>query len=197
MIESLMCIGSLCEGHEFAKDLGIRVKGPVDNLAGWGFSSIVDLFNGNFARTVQEKKFIPIKLDNEGRTNVVPVGYQICNYTMIHNDLSKKETYKELAERVVIFEDYLIRSRTNENMYYLYTISDKDVNIDISEIQSVLNNIPAHVRNKIITLHTWFHVPEFEYFFPSIVYNSRRDFWDSLGSGRSQENFDRLNNSLK
>lgn len=189
MIESLMCIGSLCEGHEFAKDLGIRIKGPVDNLAGDGFYSIECLFSGIFRRIIIEKSFIPIKLEEDKKHGILPVGYKIGPYTMIHNDLSKKETYREMFDRVCLFEKYLIDSRDNNSMYYLYTLSETDELLTESDIRNILNKLPDFVQSRIITLHTRYHNPEFMKFFPGITYKDGHDFWNSLGSERTKENF--------
>ena len=122
MIESLICIGSGCEGHEFAKVLDLRTQGPVDNLAGDGFHATVELFNGTFESNIDN--YITFEVPDYEKYNILPIGYKIGSYKMVHNNLTEEKTYNELKRRIMIFKNYVLTAYHNPNKYFLISPSN-------------------------------------------------------------------------
>ena len=192
MIESLMCIGSACEGHEFAKVLNLRSKGPVDNLHGEGFHATVELFNGTFAKNINKMNFIPVELPNPEKYHTLETGYKVGSFKIVHNDITQDKVYKEMLERIYLFNGYLIESFENPNKYFLYTLNEKDRYYGRQELERLIKLLPKKILPQIIILQDRFINPAFTELFPSIIYESEQEFWGTLGTWTAEQKLNDL-----
>lgn len=192
MIESLMCIGSACEGHEFAKVLNLRSKGPVDNLHGEGFHATVELFNGTFAKNINKMNFIPVELPNPEKYHTLKIGYKVGSFKIVHNDITQDKVYKEMLERIYLFNEYLIEAFENPNKYFLYTLNEKDRYYGRQELERLIKLLPKKILPQIIILQDRFINPAFTELFPSIIYESEQEFWGTLGTWTAEQKLNDL-----
>lgn len=192
MIESLMCIGSCCEGHEFAKVLNLRSKGPVDNLYGEGFHAAIELFNGTFARNIINMNFIPVELPNPEKYHTPEIGYKVGSFKIVHNDISQDKVYKEMNERIHLFYGYLIDASENPNKYFLYTLNERDKYYGRQELERLIKLLPKKILSQIIVLQDRFINPAFTELFPSIIYESEQEFWGTLGTWTAEQKLNDL-----
>ena len=179
MIDSLMCIGSACEGHEFAKKINLRIKGPVDNLDGKSFFSVIKLFDGTFEKEIQNKSYRKFKIAHPELWRTLEYGYSLdeSGYTIVHNDITQDSVYTEMLERINIFKNYVKLAEKNPNMYFLYTVSGDDIKLKEGDIQDVLSQLPKEVVSKIIIIQDRFYNEVFTKFFPVIRYKNSDEFW--------------------
>ena len=192
MIESLMCIGSACEGHEFAKVLNLRSKGPVDNLHGEGFHVTVELFNGTFAKNINKMNFIPVELPNPEKYHTLETGYKVGSFKIVHSDITQDKVYKEMLERIYLFNGYLIEAFENPNKYFLYTLNEKDRYYGRQELERLIKLLPKKILPQIIILQDRFINPAFTELFPSIIYESEQEFWGTLGTWTAEQKLNDL-----
>ena len=192
MIESLMCIGSACEGHEFAKVLNLRSKGPVDNLHGEGFHATVELFNGTFAKNINKMNFISVELPNPEKYHTLETGYKVGSFKIVHNDITQDKVYKEMLERIYLFNGYLIEAFENPNKYFLYTLNEKDRYYGRQELERLIKLLPKKILPQIIILQDRFINPAFTELFPSIIYESEQEFWGTLGTWTAEQKLNDL-----
>lgn len=178
MIDSLMCIGSACEGHELAKKIDLRVKGPVDNLSGKGFYVVESLFNGTLEKEVLNKSYKVSKIDHPELYHTRDTAYDFdCGYSMVHNDITQEETYEEMITRLNIFNKYVEKAKDNPNMYYLYTLNFTDKDLTKEDLKVMISKLPQEIVSKIIVLQTRFCNKAFTEFFPCLVYDDYDFFW--------------------
>ena len=150
-IEKLMCIGSCCDGMFLSKQLGIREKGPVDNMLTLSGSilSIYKLFNGDFITSVLKDNYW--FSDCNHWDNMQLCGFD--GYCMIHNDYKLEKTKIELLKRIEIFNKYCEISKTNNNYFFLLCAGWEDINVSTKDKQKTINLLPSYVKNKLIVMN--------------------------------------------
>ena len=142
MIRKTISIGSLCEGFIFSSIFKTRVLGPVDNMHGWNFKSVIDD-------------------DNQFRYYCSNIGEQ-WNWRTVHTNFEREDRKKLLKKRIKTFNNF---NKTLKDDYaYIYAISDGDNNLTEDEFNFVLNTLPSNVVDKLIIVSgVRFEIPKLFY----------------------------------
>ena len=159
----MISIGGLCEGLIFQKIFDKRVKGPVDNVAAKNFKATLDLFNGKLLNDMlndnitkeeynsyrlfspSDKEFLKSHDDFQSRYYGDWRSGHI-NFTLPH----RKEELKERIQNFNKFNEDV--QNGNENMFYLYTISQFEHTLTKEDFDYTCNNLPKYVIENLIIL---------------------------------------------
>lgn len=170
MIRKTISIGSLCEGFIFSSIFKTRVLGPVDNIHGWNFKSVLDVFNGNLFDAILNDKIVYKEEniyvqhyddDNQFRYYCSNIGEQ-WNWRTVHTNFEREDRKKLLKKRIKTFNNF---NKTLKDDYaYIYAISDGDNNLTEDEFNFVLNTLPSNVVDKLIIVSgVRFEIPKLFY----------------------------------
>lgn len=143
-----MSIGACCTSLFFMKNLNLRIPGPVDNLRGDDLSSCIKLLNGDFYNSIVNNTYL--FLDEKWE------GINICKFDgfdMIHNDFHLNKTKYELLKRYNNLLQYLEKSKTNKEMFFVLSYRDVDSEyLNKDTISNIENNLPEYIKNRLIVI---------------------------------------------
>lgn len=130
----VMSIGGNCMDLAYTGDL--RVKGPVDNIQfNQGLFSCVMLFQGSMLDYLNNNPY-----EKTPRTPTFEkdsdIEYRFKKYSIVHNNWESDHYKSQLADRLKIFNEYYNEFRTNKNLWFCYSLSQKDV----SQLQEIKEN---------------------------------------------------------
>lgn len=176
-----MCIGCVCEGFMFADIFGTRIQGPVDNMHGYDFTSVIDLFNGKLFAAILtnniDKKEINkyyhdyIDDDKYFRYYCTKDNNKPWNWRTVHTNFELEKRKQSFIERINNFNNFY--KELDDDSWYFYTVADGDNYLTENDINKILNELPQSVINKLIIISGLrFNIPKFFYnHFRCIHYN--------------------------
>lgn len=174
MINKIINIGCLGQGLVFSKWLGYKIKGPVDNMQGYNFKSILNIFDGslfdallndkidffhereiiNCLKTDDDNYIRYYCSDNNVEWNLYNYSYPTINghynWRSIHTNFQLSKRKEQLKERIDNFN--MFNKKINKNSIYLYTIADDDKNISEDDFNYTLNNLPSYVLDNLVVI---------------------------------------------
>lgn len=186
MIKSLMSIGSCCDGAIFAKNLGIRVKGPVDNLYAGEIDTTLKLFDRTFEKAAKNRDLVDVGYTKYANFPAAGIG----GFNMVHNDIRDLSIYTELVKRIDTFNKYLEEAKTNKDLYFIYTTGELDTKKTVVELSDIKRALPEQVQNRIIVLDTRAHNVNFNIVFPTISQLSIDTFYSEINESLAKKVFD-------
>lgn len=151
-INKIMSIGSCCDSMFLCDHLGLREKGPVDNMGTCSNSitDVIKLFNGDFLKSIITNNFY-YKNENPFAENIPMCFFD--GYFMMHNDYRLKKTKITLLERLQKFYNYCKLAEHNKNYFFIYSIIWNDERISNIQHQKILNYLPKYVKNRLIIIN--------------------------------------------
>ena len=174
MINKIINIGCLGQGLMFSKWLGYHINGPVDNMQGYNFKSILNIFDGSlfdallndhidFYHVREYQNCQESDDDNYLRyyctNNNVEWNYNNYsfptikghyNWRTIHNNFELAKRKEQLKERINNFNFF--NENIDDNSIYLYTIADDDHHISEEDFNFTINNLPSYVVERMLVI---------------------------------------------
>ena len=149
---TFICIGGLCFGatilnnHESENIKHLR--SPINNANVLnGFIDTHKLFDGTFEKEVLSKKLV-YKYKPAER---FPHQFYSKSYRFIHLDLHDPRSYIKLRNRYNKTLEFI--NNPTDDYYFLYSLSKKDINLSVEEIEQQLKRLSQYIDiNRIIFL---------------------------------------------
>ena len=154
-IKKLISIGANCIGADFSKSLGIREKGPVDNIAHFNIWKSFSLFDDTFKKYIFKSKYlIRDSSDIEiNKYNFYKKKFIFDSGIMIvHNNFKSYKFKKSLRKRIRVFKRYYKRSLKDKTLWYLYSLEISDELLDINRIKQIKESLPPSCTERMIVL---------------------------------------------
>lgn len=130
----VMSIGGNCMDLAYTGDL--RVHGPVDNIQfNQGLYSCIPLFQNTMLEYLNNNPYekIPRTPTFEKDSDIE---YRFKKYSIVHNNWETEHYKSQLAARIEVFNNYYKEFRVNNNLWFCYSLSQKDV----SQLQEIKDN---------------------------------------------------------
>lgn len=153
-ISNILSIGGGCDSFFLSELLGLRFKGPVDNIGSLkGINGILDLFNNKLYNAVINNDY------KESLPNIF--GHEwprfIFNDThdMVHNDFRLEKTKNELLRRFDNFYNYIERAKNDKSLFFIYSTIYNDCINNKEHTNNVINNLPDHIKKRLIIINCY------------------------------------------
>lgn len=146
----MQCIGSGCHAMFLSSLLGLRNKGPIDNVS--LINGIIDikyLFDNSLLDEIKNNEYENINECNPPEDNRFPQ-YTFKHYLFVHNDINLEKTKVEFFYRYNKFLIYLNEAKNNPELFFVYSINENDLLLSEEEKLIGLNYIPQFVKNRLI-----------------------------------------------
>lgn len=167
-IRKIISIGSNCIAADFTKVLGIREKGPVDNIANFYLWNANTLFDGTLSKIVFNSKYLKQESSEEEkkRNNFFNYKYEFTNgMSIVHNDF---ETFKfkiSMLYRLINIKKFYKKSLEYDDYWYIYSLDIYDSYLTENRINEIKNNLPDVCSKRLIVLGIRAHNPLFKKYF--------------------------------
>ena len=144
-----------CLGHE-------RLRGPADNVVAKGINFLKVLLHGDYLKYIKTTAYTTAKR-TPGYVGDSAVEYRFPIVDIIHNDITKENTWAELNKRLINFKNFRQKVLTDPTYYFVYSINYYDVdrqshqmnrdifieNLEYLKAEGLLNKIVfIETRNK-------------------------------------------------
>ncbi len=172
VIKKVMAIGANCYGADFTKVLGVREKGPVDNIADFNIWKSPTLFNNQFKNDVFKAKYI-IKQSSDVQIEKYHFFKNIFSFpngmNIVHNDFRQLKYRMSLKKRIRKFHRYYKKSLTRNDLWYIYSLDYSDSSLSENRVMQLRNQLPAVCADRLIVLGIRAHNELFKKYFKYYV----------------------------
>lgn len=155
VIRKVLSIGANCFGADFTNALGVREKGPVDNIADFNIWNSPTLFSSKFQKDVFHSKYIIKKATDEQiqKYNFFPTIFNFPNgMNIVHNNFKKINFKFSLLRRIINLKKYYKKSIKRQDYWYVYSLDFLDAELSENRVKQLCYQLPEACRAKLIIL---------------------------------------------
>lgn len=167
-INKIICIGANCIAANFTKSLGIRKKGPMDNIANFPISKAYLLFNNEIKKAFFKYKYEKRK-STEKEKNIFHYEDSVFSFkhgfSVVHNDFSKLSFRISLRKRILAFQRYYKKSIKDTSLWYVYSLNSEDEYLTDIDLIKIYKTLPKCCTSRLICLGIRAHNSLFEKYF--------------------------------
>lgn len=152
-VDKIICIGSNCIAADITHSLGVREKGPVDNIADFNIWNAKSLFNGKIKEFFFNKDFtsrLSTKYEIEQYNYAKKVFTFVGNFSIVHNDFEDSAFKKSLKKRIKAFQKFYKKSMKNEKLWYIYSVNYNDDKLTEEHFRILLTELPSCCSERLI-----------------------------------------------
>ena len=168
VIRKVLSIGANCFGADFTSALGVREKGPVDNIADFNIWNSPTLFSSKFQKDVFLSKYIIKKATDEQiqKYNFFPTIFNFPNgMNIVHNNFKDLKFKFSLLRRIINFKKYYKKSIKRQDYWYVYSLDSLDAELSENRVKQLRYQLPEACRDKLIILAIRAHNDFFKKYF--------------------------------
>lgn len=184
-VKKIISIGANCIAADFTKALGIREKGPVDNISDFNIWKSPTLFTRQFYKDVFHSNYAIRNSSKEQIEKFHFFNKFFCfsnGMCIVHNDFRKIKFRFSLKRRIVNFRRYYKKSIKQEGLWYVYSLDYLDKQLSENRIRQVRNQLPKVCSEHLIVLAIRAHNPFFKKYFKYYLEIDNEDIykWNSM-----------------
>jgi len=167
-IKKVICIGANCIAADITKSLGIREKGPMDNIANFPISKAYLLFNKEIKKEFfkyRYKKRDAVKVEKEKWHFEEKIFEFRSGFSIVHNNFESKKFRFSLRKRIKNFSRFYKKSKKDNSLWYIYSLNFEDKYLNDIELTKIYKTLPKCCTERLICIGIRERNPLFEKYF--------------------------------
>ena len=154
-IKKIICIGANCIAADITKSLGIREKGPMDNIANFSISKAYLLFNKEITKYFFKYKYLKrdaSKIEKEKWHFEEKVFEFRSGFSIVHNNFENKKFRFSLRKRLRNFSKFYNKSKKDNSLWYIYSLNFEDKYLNEIELTKIYKTLPECCSERLICI---------------------------------------------